>query len=103
MLNYDIEEIRAVVAELILEEDGDLYVYEGHSDDDFDFDEYEDDDEDEEDEDRKAVEEGLIIPNLKSEGSDDQHEGAIVIEPARGYCDVPIATLDFAFLHPSIM
>ncbi|KAI5793961.1 ankyrin repeat-containing domain protein [Pyronema domesticum] len=99
MLNYNMEEIGAVVVELILEGDGDFYVYEGYSDEDFDFGEHEDDDEDEEDENSKAVEEGLIIPNLKSEGSDDQYE----TEPTQGYYDVPIATLDFAFLHPSIM
>ncbi|KAI5808354.1 DNA polymerase delta subunit [Pyronema omphalodes] len=52
---------------------------------------------------RKALEEGLVIPNLKSEASDDQYEGATVIEPTRGYYDVPIATLDFASLYPSIM
>ena len=52
---------------------------------------------------RKALEHGLVIPNLKSEGSDDQYEGATVIEPTRGYYDVPIATLDFSSLYPSIM
>ncbi|KAI5800790.1 Prefoldin subunit-domain-containing protein [Pyronema domesticum] len=52
MLNYNMEEIGAVVAELNLEEDGDFYGYEGYSDEDFDFDEDEDDDEDEEDEDK---------------------------------------------------
>ncbi|KAH6892101.1 DNA polymerase family B-domain-containing protein [Thelonectria olida] len=52
---------------------------------------------------RKALEQKLVIPNLKSEQSDDQYEGATVIEPTRGYYDVPIATLDFASLYPSIM
>jgi DNA polymerase delta subunit 1 len=52
---------------------------------------------------RKALEQKLVIPNLKSEGPDDQYEGATVIEPIRGYYDVPIATLDFASLYPSIM
>jgi len=52
---------------------------------------------------RKALEEGLVIPNLRHEGADDQYEGATVIEPTRGYYDVPIATLDFASLYPSIM
>ncbi|KAI1338971.1 DNA polymerase family B-domain-containing protein [Xylariaceae sp. FL0016] len=52
---------------------------------------------------RKALEQKLVIPNIKSEGSDDQYEGATVIEPTRGYYDVPIATLDFASLYPSIM
>lgn len=52
---------------------------------------------------RKAVEQHLVIPNLRSEASDEQYEGATVIEPTRGYYDVPIATLDFASLYPSIM
>ncbi|KAI7525824.1 DNA polymerase delta catalytic, partial [Hortaea werneckii] len=52
---------------------------------------------------RKALEQQLVIPNLKSEGTDDQYEGATVIEPTRGYYDVPVATLDFASLYPSIM
>ncbi|KAK0609876.1 DNA polymerase delta catalytic subunit [Lasiodiplodia hormozganensis] len=52
---------------------------------------------------RKALEQQLVIPNLRSESSDDQYEGATVIEPTRGYYDVPIATLDFASLYPSII
>ncbi|KAM4056130.1 DNA polymerase family B domain-containing protein [Hirsutella rhossiliensis] len=52
---------------------------------------------------RKALEQKLVIPNLKSQKSDDQYEGATVIEPTRGYYDVPIATLDFASLYPSII
>lgn len=36
-------------------------------------------------------------------GSDEQYEGATVIEPQKGYYDVPIATLDFSSLYPSIM
>jgi DNA polymerase delta subunit 1 len=39
----------------------------------------------------------------RSTGTDDQYEGATVIEPVKGYYDVPIATLDFASLYPSIM
>lgn len=53
---------------------------------------------------RKALEEQLVIPNLHHEGGgDDKYEGATVIEPTRGYYNVPIATLDFASLYPSIM
>ncbi|CAG8602463.1 12440_t:CDS:10 [Funneliformis mosseae] len=52
---------------------------------------------------RKAFEQDLVIPALKSEGSDDQYEGATVIEPERGFYNVPIATLDFSSLYPSIM
>lgn len=43
------------------------------------------------------------MPTYQGSGSDDQFEGATVIEPKRGYYDVPIATLDFASLYPSIM
>lgn len=52
---------------------------------------------------RRANEEGFIVPALKGEGSDEQYEGATVIEPKKGYYDVPIATLDFSSLYPSIM
>lgn len=52
---------------------------------------------------RKALEQKLVIPDRKGEGTDDQYEGATVIEPTRGYYDVPIATLDFASLYPSII
>ncbi|KAF8603753.1 delta DNA polymerase, partial [Ceratobasidium sp. AG-I] len=52
---------------------------------------------------RKANADGYVIPNMKSEGADEAYEGATVIEPKRGYYDVPIATLDFSSLYPSIM
>ncbi|GAA5967568.1 hypothetical protein JCM21900_003343, partial [Sporobolomyces salmonicolor] len=52
---------------------------------------------------RKSLETGYVIPALKQEGSDEQYEGATVLEPEQGYYDVPIATLDFASLYPSIM
>lgn len=52
---------------------------------------------------RKALEQHLVIPNLRTDASDEQYEGATVIEPSRGYYDVPIATLDFASLYPSII
>lgn len=52
---------------------------------------------------RKALDHQLVIPNLPNESSDEQYEGATVIEPIRGYYDVPVATLDFASLYPSIM
>lgn len=52
---------------------------------------------------RKALEQKLVIPNLKSDSSEEQYEGATVIEPNRGYYSMPIATLDFASLYPSIM
>ena len=53
---------------------------------------------------RKASSLDYILPSLKSEGSsEEQYEGATVIEPRKGFYDVPIATLDFASLYPSIM
>ena len=52
---------------------------------------------------RKALAHQLVVPNLSSDQSDEQYEGATVIEPTRGYYDVPVATLDFASLYPSIM
>ncbi|ORY88005.1 DNA polymerase family B-domain-containing protein [Protomyces lactucae-debilis] len=53
---------------------------------------------------RKSREESLVIPNIRSESGDgEMYEGATVIEPERGYYDVPIATLDFSSLYPSIM
>ncbi|CAG0913322.1 unnamed protein product [Notodromas monacha] len=51
---------------------------------------------------RKSKEENLILPVHHGAGGED-FAGATVIEPVRGYYDVPIATLDFASLYPSIM
>src|SRR3569833_613665 len=54
---------------------------------------------------RKSLEQQLVIPDMKPPqgAGNEQYEGATVIEPSRGYYDVPIATLDFASLYPSIM
>ncbi|KAJ3307302.1 DNA-directed DNA polymerase delta [Kappamyces sp. JEL0829] len=52
---------------------------------------------------RKASTEDLLIPAMEIEGTDEQYEGAIVIEPEKGFYQVPIATLDFTSLYPSIM
>lgn len=52
---------------------------------------------------RKCLQIETVIPNMQSQASDEQYEGATVIEPIRGYYDVPIATLDFNSLYPSIM
>ncbi|KAI9178746.1 DNA-directed DNA polymerase delta [Blastocladiella emersonii ATCC 22665] len=55
---------------------------------------------------RKAKSHDLVIPALRvgeSAAVDETYEGATVIEPERGFYDVPIATLDFASLYPSIM
>uniref|UniRef100_A0A8I3XDN2 DNA polymerase n=1 Tax=Callithrix jacchus TaxID=9483 RepID=A0A8I3XDN2_CALJA len=51
---------------------------------------------------RQAKQEGLLMPVVRSEGGED-YTGATVIEPLKGYYDVPIATLDFSSLYPSIM
>ena len=34
---------------------------------------------------------------------DDKYEGATVLEPLKGFYNMPISTLDFASLYPSIM
>ncbi|KAJ1937712.1 DNA-directed DNA polymerase delta, partial [Linderina macrospora] len=53
---------------------------------------------------RQTIKQDLVIPVIDSQGGgDNQYEGATVIEPKRGFYDVPIATLDFASLYPSIM
>lgn len=52
---------------------------------------------------RKAREQNLVIPNLEKAQGDEAYEGATVIEPIRAYYDVPVATLDFASLYPSII
>lgn len=73
---------------------------------------------------RKANDDHYVVPSMRAEGkqhrlftffnlnrsfflwtigSDEQYEGATVIEPKKGYYDVPIATLDFSSLYPSIM
>ncbi|EAY14750.1 polymerase zeta subunit, putative [Trichomonas vaginalis G3] len=51
----------------------------------------------------KSVRRNLIIPALTSQKSDDQYQGATVIEPSTGYYTTPIPTLDFNSLYPSIM
>jgi DNA polymerase delta subunit 1 len=51
----------------------------------------------------KANERGMIIPAVRSSKSDDQFQGATVIDPKAGYYITPIPTLDFASLYPSIM
>ncbi|XP_062512601.1 DNA polymerase delta catalytic subunit-like [Corticium candelabrum] len=51
---------------------------------------------------RKAREQDLVIPAHKAEAGE-EYTGATVIEPVKGYYDIPIATLDFSSLYPSIM
>uniref|UniRef100_A0A1B0B962 DNA polymerase n=1 Tax=Glossina palpalis gambiensis TaxID=67801 RepID=A0A1B0B962_9MUSC len=52
---------------------------------------------------RKARSKSFILPSYSSQSSEEQYEGATVIEPKRGYYADPISTLDFASLYPSIM
>merc|ERR550519_3128043 len=52
---------------------------------------------------RKSMEQNLLLPTHQSQAGDENYEGATVIDPVKGYCDVPIATLDFSSLYPSIM
>ena len=55
---------------------------------------------------RKCRDIGLLIPTLSKKGGggeDTTYEGATVLDPIKAYYQVPIATLDFASLYPSIM
>jgi len=58
---------------------------------------------------RKAAQRGLLVPHVPKKGQGDQaeggvaYEGATVLDAKAGYYEVPIATLDFASLYPSIM
>lgn len=52
---------------------------------------------------RKARVHGYLMPTLKPSGVDEGFAGAIVITPKTGFYELPIFTLDFASLYPSIM
>jgi DNA polymerase delta subunit 1 len=52
---------------------------------------------------RKSKQRNLLIPVRQIKKEDEKYEGATVIEPKKGYYTLPIATLDFASLYPSIM
>jgi DNA polymerase delta subunit 1 len=56
---------------------------------------------------RKALEQGYVIPSIKikkgAEEAEEGYEGAFVLDPITGFHQVPIVTLDFASLYPSIM
>nr|BAJ78766.1 DNA polymerase delta catalytic subunit [Protohermes grandis] len=46
---------------------------------------------------------GYLMPVHHVQASEEQYEGATVIEPKKDYYTLPIATLDFSSLYPSIM
>ena len=58
---------------------------------------------------RKARQRGLLVPHMAKKGGGEQaeggvaYEGATVLDAKAGYYELPIATLDFASLYPSIM
>jgi DNA polymerase delta subunit 1 len=53
---------------------------------------------------RKAKEQHFVIPSSGGRGGqEEQFEGATVIEPCKGYYKLPVVTLDFSSLYPSIM
>ena len=52
---------------------------------------------------RKARQHDLLIPVERKGQDEGKYEGAVVIEPTRGFYQQPVATLDFASLYPSIM
>ncbi|EED91181.1 DNA polymerase, partial [Thalassiosira pseudonana CCMP1335] len=54
---------------------------------------------------RKCRDVNLVVPTLRKSGAgaDEGYEGATVLDPIKSYYEVPIATLDFASLYPSIM
>ena len=58
---------------------------------------------------RKAAARGMLVPHMPKKGGGEQSEGGVAFEGATvldakaGYYELPIATLDFASLYPSIM
>ena len=58
---------------------------------------------------RKAKQRGLLVPHMAKKGGGEQadggvaYEGATVLDAKAGYYEMPVATLDFASLYPSIM
>ncbi|VDN05380.1 unnamed protein product [Thelazia callipaeda] len=52
---------------------------------------------------RKAKSMHLFLPVIDAVQAEETYEGATVIDPIRGFYNVPITTLDFASLYPSIM
>ncbi|KAI1884714.1 hypothetical protein AGOR_G00229260 [Albula goreensis] len=51
---------------------------------------------------RQAIKQDLVMPVMKTDGDED-YAGGTVMEPEKGYYNVPITILDFSSLYPSIM
>lgn len=45
----------------------------------------------------------MLMPTMPKGQQGERYEGAFVLPPIKSYYKVPIATLDFASLYPSIM
>lgn len=52
---------------------------------------------------RLCRDEKYLIPCERARPNDGKYEGAFVLDPKQSFYQVPIATLDFASLYPSIM
>ena len=52
---------------------------------------------------RKCSERGFIIPSCEGKQKENEYQGATVIEPQKGFYNIPITTLDFCALYPTIM
>ena len=52
---------------------------------------------------RKCLERNFLIPSCQGKEKENEYQGATVIEPVKGFYNVPITTLDFSALYPSIM
>ncbi|EPR79322.1 DNA polymerase delta catalytic subunit [Spraguea lophii 42_110] len=52
---------------------------------------------------KEAKKHNYIIPTLEPKEPDSPFEGAIVMDPLKGFYNTPVAVLDFASLYPSII
>ncbi|KAG9342853.1 hypothetical protein JZ751_015060 [Albula glossodonta] len=52
--------------------------------------------------DLQAIKQDLVMPVMKTDGDED-YAGGTVMEPEKGYYNIPITILDFSSLYPSIM
>ena len=49
------------------------------------------------------MEQDLVLPTHQPQALNVKYEVATINDPVKGYYDVPIATIDFRFLYPSIL